>query len=129
MAVQTEQPPKTVEELLRQHNEKKTRLGLLKCELEVLNKTGKSPAGDTGRDREKIEEEIYLLGMRIKIVDDAVASLPELQRRVIERHIIDGEPYYKVCAEMYMGERGVRNLKKRALQILERIIPIGGEEQ
>lgn len=125
-----EQQPKTVEELLKEYKEIKTRLGRMKDEHESLEKLGRGIlAGQQQQSKDQIEAEIFLLGKRIKIIDDAIGTLPELQRRVIERHIIDGEPYFVVCAEMYMGERGVRNLKKRAMLTLERIIPIGGGDE
>jgi DNA-directed RNA polymerase specialized sigma24 family protein len=105
------------------YKEIKTTLGVLKDDQETIKATGKNILnGARGKTKKQIDDEVFILSKRIKIIDDALASLPELQRRIIERRIIDGEPYFIVCAELHMGERGARKLKRKALQVLERIM-------
>lgn len=115
----------TIEELLMGYKELKTTLGVLKDDQETIIKTGKSILNGTGgKTKKQIDDEVFILSKRIKIIDDAMSSLPEMQRRIIERRIIDGEPYFIVCGELHMGERGARKLKRKALQALERIMQI-----
>lgn len=117
----------TMEEFLKEYKELKIRLSILKDERESLQATGKSifmqgGFGSKDNDKSQTDDDIFLLEKRIKIIDDTLASLPELQRRIIECMVIDGEPYIIVCAELYISDGGARKLKKKALKTLERIM-------
>lgn len=118
-----EQRQSLIIDLLKEYKENYTKIKILQKELESLNFIGKTVIiQGTIKTKEQISEEIFLLEMRIKIIDEAMSALPELQKKVIERRVIDGEPYFIVCGELHMGERYARQLKKKALQTLERII-------
>lgn len=119
----TTEKPITMEELLKDYKKDKTTLGILKDEQESRMTTGKGILGTSGKSKEELDEEIYLLGKRIKIIDDAMASLPELQRRIIQRRIIDRESSAVVCGELHMSESSTRQLKRKALAALERMMP------
>lgn len=119
----TTEKPITMEELLKDYKKDKTTLGILKDEQESRMTTGKGILGTSEKSKEELDEEIYLLGKRIKIIDDAMASLPELQRRIIQRRIIDRESSAVVCGELHMSESSTRQLKRKALAALERMMP------
>lgn len=120
----TTEKPITIEELLKDYKKDKTTLGILKDEQETRTTTGKGILmGTSGKSKEELAEEIYLLGKRIKIIDDAMASLPELQRKIVQRRMIDGEPFNRVCGEIHMSESGARQLQRKAIAALEQLMP------
>lgn len=118
-----------IKEALEHYNTTRTQIGILKDELQSIERTGLSAIGhedatleDKQTYRSELENKIFNLEKKLAIIDKAIGALKQISKEVIIRKVINDEPYYMVCGDLHIGERYARKIKKIAILKMEEII-------
>ena len=119
--------------ILKEYNQTKIQIEILKEDIKTLQKTGYSPINynylitkeveeieKNKKYKLMVEQTIFLLERKLVIIDKAIETLDFLQQQIIKKRLIENESYYKICDDLHISERYARKLKKKAvLKILD----------
>jgi FixJ family two-component response regulator len=72
--------------------------------------------------RTELNEKIIVMQQRVEILDNALNALTPFEYEIINRKVINNEPFYRICGDLKISERNARRTKARALIKLERTI-------
>ncbi|SHJ64592.1 hypothetical protein SAMN05444401_3559 [Clostridium amylolyticum] len=129
-----------IAEWLREYNSYKAGIENLTETLNDLSEEGlginydKDPSGPTNKFNSRVENVVIKIDKlnikhRIKImtnivnsVDRALASLTDIQRKIIISRCIEGKYYYQFCYQLCISERTARRIKKEALHQMSIVI-------
>lgn len=64
------------------------------------------------------EKEINRYKKQILLIDKALELLPEFQRLLIIKKVIERKPYFTVCAELHISESYAKKVKRKAINNL-----------
>lgn len=108
------------------------RKGVRFCSWEVYNaydsqKAGASPSPeDIICDKETIEEKENAIRVVGKMLLDAIANLPQVQRSVVIAVLIEGRPAVEVAAERGVSKAAIsKTLKKATERLRQALIALG----
>lgn len=132
-----------VKKILEDYQEIKTRIQVLREDLESINRIGisainfnggyeetvskptKIEAKKTAEYKIELENTISLLEKKIIIIDKAVEILPDNYKAFIKMKLIKKISYYQVCTQLHISERYARKIKKRAIQKIVSVVNQG----
>ena len=108
------------------------RKGVRFCSWEVYNAYGSQKAGaspspeDIVCDKETIEEKENAIRVVGKMLLDAIANLPQVQRSVVIAVLIEGRPAVEVAAERGVSKAAIsKTLKKAKKRLRQALIAVG----
>lgn len=121
--------------MLEDYKKTKVQIEILKQDLKCIQETGhssikfdikdmlsKNNKTDIKKSKDDIEKTIFILENKLLIIDKAIGTLNKLQKDIIIKKVINDEPYYKVCGELFIGERYARKLQKQAILKVQEVI-------
>jgi DNA-directed RNA polymerase specialized sigma subunit len=124
-----------INETLQQYQKIIARITILKAEIAVIETTGVSAISFDAREgieikwqrrtkkqRDEIRITIILLEEKLKIINTAIKTLPELQQNFINLKYLQNKPYYTVCGTLHITERYARTIKAKAIKQIVEII-------
>ena len=84
--------------------------------------TADQPVDETSRSLEPLQDEVFAARERLRLVNEALAQLPERTRTIFLLHRLDGRKYREIAEEMGISQSAVeKHIARAALFLAERM--------